>query len=864
MVAQTKTKPRRRQTGLGRKTKLSDSLDVTVTTPVSDEKKSILLGEAKETTLKIKDIRTDGGTQPRGVLDTKIISKYAKEMKEGVAFPPVVVFYDGENYYLADGFHRIAGRKEANQDTTNVDIKMGTLSEAQWYSYSVNVHGLPRSTEDKKRAIEAALSHPKAATMNDSELGRYLKVSSNTVKAYREKMGIEKPEKRNVTRNGKTHEQTVNSAARSAAQLARSKGSTPSQLQLHYNKYEFWEQNGEWDIPIPNDFFNSNIVVTFTVHPTPDKYQFIFKDKQKSLFSEDRSLIIEENEEKEAATPFLYAQGVIKEWVEEEAKRKKELFEIKDAGFHTGVRVTHRLHRDYGEGTVCQINNIPGCVTVKFDIGLKTEQKPIDLEIIPVKVWAIGDVVKIAKSYKRTNWEWWCRQDKVQVTQKHDNNLYEVKDFNRAEGKRKSLIFHWWELETLAPNMPNEEEKIKAIEEEVLIGLEEQFVESAIEEEEKDLETSKVTVEDQDGEPDLDDYYQQALDCLPELSDRDLLKLKFNLEREIKMRGLVEENDDLQKFQSELVKYAASRKTSPEAWAATVVNNHKKGQHSPLWDDFIKGQPLGSGSQIKRDWEIEPGMPYPAFKEERTQYYIAKGEPIESAIVKAGNELRNPELAKDLWEGFLRKSDRIADDALKAKALGVIPYLPPAFSEGVVITKESVMAKLEAVADARSLPEAKPETQPEQSEIKSDEPAAKPTIEELQKCLDFRATSSITKIRIRENPQWGYAIVEEKVVDIAEEQVKSSALNGFGNLIAILKSEAYFLAITSYANKIQLFDYNEDNEWGQAGFLHPIEPDSTNWQAYYDCLENPKILWLNEDWDFTNNIFVCKGGHANG
>jgi len=165
-----------------------------------------------------------------------------------------------------------------------------------------------------------------------------------------------------------------------------------------------------------------------------------------------------------------------------------------------------------------------------------------------------------------------------------------------------------------------------------------------------------------------------------------------------------------------------------------------------------------------QEWEIEPGIPYPNFKEERVQYWIAKGEPLETATAKAGSELRNPLIAKDLWEGFLRKCDRIADEAIKAKNMGVsTPYLPPSFTEKPAITKESVMQKLTDVSP-QVLVGASTKEQLNIPESKQEE--YKPTIDQLQKIFDNPVGKNFVKEQIEANPDWGYEIVDGRVIEI--------------------------------------------------------------------------------------------------
>ena len=51
----------------------------------------------------ISAIRTDGGTQARLKLNKDVVKEYSEHMKDGDKFPPIIVFHDGSEYWLADG-----------------------------------------------------------------------------------------------------------------------------------------------------------------------------------------------------------------------------------------------------------------------------------------------------------------------------------------------------------------------------------------------------------------------------------------------------------------------------------------------------------------------------------------------------------------------------------------------------------------------------------------------------------------------------------------------------------------------------------------------------------------------------------------
>lgn len=159
-------------------------------------------------------IRTDGGTQPRAELSADIISEYWEAMQRGDMFPPIKLTYDGQSYWLTDGFHRVAAAKRLSLLNIDADVTSGTLQDAQWRSLSVNqTHGLRRTTADKQRAIEAALRHPNGAGKSDRSIAEYLGVDHKTVAKVRIELAVsgEIPQigNREVVRNGTTYTQNT-------------------------------------------------------------------------------------------------------------------------------------------------------------------------------------------------------------------------------------------------------------------------------------------------------------------------------------------------------------------------------------------------------------------------------------------------------------------------------------------------------------------------------------------------------------------------------------------------------------------------------------------------------------------------------
>jgi hypothetical protein len=163
-------------------------------------------------TLSIDLIRTDGGTQPRAEVNLFTVADYSASMLEGAVFPPVTVFFDGSDYWLGDGFHRLAARSEAGFLDIQADVRKGTQSDAQWFSLSANrTHGLRRTNEDKRRAIVAALSHPNGKKLSDRQLAEHCGVGHAFVAKIRSELSVHGGQKTNrlVTRGGTTYEQNT-------------------------------------------------------------------------------------------------------------------------------------------------------------------------------------------------------------------------------------------------------------------------------------------------------------------------------------------------------------------------------------------------------------------------------------------------------------------------------------------------------------------------------------------------------------------------------------------------------------------------------------------------------------------------------
>ena len=148
--------------------------------------------ESSESTIQsveIAKIRMDGGTQPRSRLYEEVVEDYAEDMKQGAEFPPVVIYYDGEEYWLADGFHRVRAKEAIGASEVTAEVILGDLRDAILHSVGANAaHGLRRTNADKRRAVNRLVRDYDWRKWSDREIARRCGVSGKFVGAVRREL----------------------------------------------------------------------------------------------------------------------------------------------------------------------------------------------------------------------------------------------------------------------------------------------------------------------------------------------------------------------------------------------------------------------------------------------------------------------------------------------------------------------------------------------------------------------------------------------------------------------------------------------------------------------------------------------------
>jgi len=136
--------------------------------------------------LNIKAIRIDGGTQSRVEINNDVVAEYAESLTAGAVFPPITVFFDGADYWLADGFHRFHAYNKVGIVSIEADIHQGTVREAKLFSFGANGdHGQRRSNADKRKAVSSMLEDAEWAKWSDNQIAKQCSVSQPFVSSIR-------------------------------------------------------------------------------------------------------------------------------------------------------------------------------------------------------------------------------------------------------------------------------------------------------------------------------------------------------------------------------------------------------------------------------------------------------------------------------------------------------------------------------------------------------------------------------------------------------------------------------------------------------------------------------------------------------
>ena len=176
--------------------------------------------------LEISKISATDETQSRCKLDSETINEYAESMNSGVILPPVTIYDDGENHYLADGFHRLEAAKKCGLSTINAEVRQGSKSDAILYSVGANAtHGLRRTNADKRKAVETVLKNEEWRGWSNNHIAKLCGATHPFVRKIREELysNTESEERTYTDKHGNTVTMKTGNIGKNSNKTGKSK-----------------------------------------------------------------------------------------------------------------------------------------------------------------------------------------------------------------------------------------------------------------------------------------------------------------------------------------------------------------------------------------------------------------------------------------------------------------------------------------------------------------------------------------------------------------------------------------------------------------------------------------------------------------
>lgn len=147
--------------------------------------------------LPFKLIRTNGGTQVRRKLDAKRSADYAQDMLNGDVFPLMLVAFDGSDYWLSCGFHRLHAMIKNKKVEAEVIVRKGTVRDAIDWAMEDNLkHGLRLTNEEKRDLVKRRLDDEIWSKESDRQIAKRCGVSFMTVGRMRKEREKAKAEQK--------------------------------------------------------------------------------------------------------------------------------------------------------------------------------------------------------------------------------------------------------------------------------------------------------------------------------------------------------------------------------------------------------------------------------------------------------------------------------------------------------------------------------------------------------------------------------------------------------------------------------------------------------------------------------------------
>jgi DNA repair photolyase len=198
--------------------------------------------------IRVTDILIDDENHPRAQVDRQLVAEYAKAMKKGKKFPPIVVFRHGKKFLLADGRHRVEAALRLTTATIKATVHDGDKRDAILFAVGANTeHGQRRTNDDKRKAIMILLADKIWCEWTVGVIAKHCRVSRNLVKdvlAETKPHLVEKQDSATTTavRNGKPYKMKTGNIGKAGRPVtAKSVQAVKSMLKLTSDARDYLE-----------------------------------------------------------------------------------------------------------------------------------------------------------------------------------------------------------------------------------------------------------------------------------------------------------------------------------------------------------------------------------------------------------------------------------------------------------------------------------------------------------------------------------------------------------------------------------------------------------------------------------------------
>ena len=135
----------------------------------------------------LRNIQVDHEIQSRASMHLDEIHEFSEAMISGSQFPPIDVFWDGNKYWLADGFHRHEAARKAGLKNICCTIRDGSRNDAIVFSAGANKKfSIKRTDADVRKAIKMLLEQPDWFAVSSAQIAAHVGCASMTASKVRE------------------------------------------------------------------------------------------------------------------------------------------------------------------------------------------------------------------------------------------------------------------------------------------------------------------------------------------------------------------------------------------------------------------------------------------------------------------------------------------------------------------------------------------------------------------------------------------------------------------------------------------------------------------------------------------------------